>query len=56
MAERRPRHDQPIHLYPGILGACRPDTAGTGENLPGHQKRHERRETTPCERESARDQ
>ena len=40
-------NNQSIHLNPGILRTGGTDTPGSGKDLSGDQKRHERRQPTP---------
>ena len=44
---RSSRHDESVHLNPGVLRARRADTSGSRKDLSGDQKGHKRPEAAP---------
>ena len=53
---RSSRHDESIHLNPGILGGRRADTSGPRKNLSGDQKGHKGPEAAPRKGKASRDE
>jgi len=49
-----PRHNEPISLNPGVLGASRADTSGPRKNLSGHEEGHQWSKSAPGKGEPAR--
>src|SRR5688572_31189585 len=53
---RASRHDEPVHLNPGVLGTRRTDTSRSRKYLSGDQEGHKGSKAPPCKGEASRDE